>query len=31
VIDTLRGAIGELEEDGSFSRKIKNIKKSLDV
>ncbi len=31
VIDTLRGAIGELEEDGNFSRKIKNIKKNLDV
>lgn len=31
VIDTLRGAIGELEDDGSFNRKIKNIKKNLDV
>jgi chromosome segregation ATPase len=31
VIDTLRGAIGDLEEDGVYTRKIKNIKKNLDV
>jgi hypothetical protein len=31
VIETLRGAIGDLEEDGVYTRKIKNVKKNLDV